>query len=316
MRLFAALFNITDGIFVGRVLGGGASAAVNSVATLYLLSTGVGLMIGMGASVIASISLSKNEKTEARTIMTQSVVISTLFLLLCTFLIVMFPENVLRMSGCPDQLMPLAKDYLMGFISFFSINALIVSCGFFVRLSGAPNFAMWSVGISAVINLVLDYIFIFKLEWGMFGAAFATGIGTTVGVIMMIAFLFMKSNLLHFEFKKVFNDLYHNIRSILKIGFASLICEAAIASMMICGNFVFMSKMGAVGVAAFGIACYFFPIIFMVYNAISQSAQPIISFNYGESKIESVNNVFAIVLKKALIFGSVLIRITFLMCSM
>ncbi len=309
--ILTALFTITDGIFVGRGLGSDALAAVNIVAPLYLISTGIGLMFGMGGSVIASIHISKGEIEAARLKMTQSLVISTIFLLLCTCVIFMFPEFILRLSGCSDILMPLAKDYLMGFITFFSINALIVSCGFFVRLSGAPNYSMWCVAIAAIVNLTLDYLFIFIFKMGMFGAAFATGIGTSAGVAMMIFFLSRRSNLLNFKTDHFSHNLLANIRDIIKVGFASLICEAAIASMIICGNFVFMSQMGEKGVAAFGIACYLSPIIFMVYNAIAQSAQPIISYNYGESKNKRANSAFKLALNSAVIFGSLLLLITY-----
>ena len=133
--------------------------------------------------------------------------------------------------------------------------------------------------IAALINIVLDYLWIFVFGWGIFGAALATGVGTLLGCAMMIGFLLKKSSKLHFVRiklnRKSLRMTVRNTAYMCNLGFSSFLCELAIASMMLCGNYVFMHYMGEDGVAAFSIACYFFPIIFMMYNSIAQSAQPI-----------------------------------------
>ena len=148
----------------------------------------------------------------------------------------------------------------------------------------------------------------------MFGAALATGIGTLIGVIMMIIFLSRKSNSLHFiaikMSRKSMKLTFRNVKYMCNLGFSSFLCELAIASMMLCGNYVFMREMGEDGVAAFSIACYFFPIIFMLYNSIAQSAQPILSYNYGANLKSRVKETLRVALQTALICGAVLITIT------
>ena len=187
--LFTALFTITDGIFVGRGLGSDALAAVNITAPLFLLATGLGLMFGMGASIVASIHLASGKIKVARINVTQSIAVTALLMALMTLFVLLFPELLLSLLGCSDRLAPLAIDYLNGFVPFLITFALISACGFFVRLNGAPNYAMLCSVVSAVINIALDYILIFVLKWGMFGAAFATGIGTSIGVVMMLIYL-------------------------------------------------------------------------------------------------------------------------------
>ena len=317
--LFNAVFIITDGIFVGHGLGSDALAAINIAAPLFLFSTGIGLMFGMGASIVASIHLSAGKAKAARINMTQALLVSSLFLLLCTVLVLLFTEEVLVLFGCSERLMELGKYYIYGFVPFLTTNALIVSAGFFVRLSGAPRYAMICSIIAAIINIILDYLWIFVFKWGMFGAALATGVGTLVGVLLMLVFLFKKKNTLHFiRIKLSKNSLRLTMRNVgymCNLGFSSFLCELAIASMMLCGNYVFMHYMGEDGVAAFSIACYFFPIIFMMYNSIAQSAQPIISYNYGAQLPQRVNQTFRIALKTALMFGSSLILLTILFDS-
>ena len=312
--LFSAVFIITDGIFVGHGLGSDALAAINIVAPLFLFSTGIGLMFGMGASIVASIHLSTGKNKAARINMTQALSVSSIFLLLCTIVVLFFPDEVLYLFGCSERLLAPGKDYLYGFVPFLTTNALICSAGFFVRLSGAPRYAMTCSVVAALINILFDYLFIFVFKWGMFGAAFATGIGTLVGVVMMIIFLSKRSNVLHFirikMSKKSMQLTWRNTVYVCNLGFSSFLCELAIASMMLCGNYVFMREMGEDGVAAFSIACYFFPIIFMLYNSIAQSAQPIISYNYGANLKGRVKETLRVALKTALICGSTLIIIT------
>ncbi len=312
--LFNAVFVITDGIFVGHGLGSDALAAVNIAAPLFLFSTGIGLMFGMGASIVASIHLSTGKLKAARINMTQALAISTLFLLICSTLVLIFPDQVLRIFGCSDRLLELGRDYIYGFVPFLATNALIVSSGFFVRLSGAPRFAMVCSITAAVINIVLDYLWIFVFQWGMFGAALATGVGTLIGVLMMLVYLFRSSNKLHFvRIKMSRNSMRLTLRNttyVCNLGFSSFMCELAIASMMLCGNYVFMAYMGEEGVAAFSIACYFFPLIFMLYNSIAQSAQPIISYNYGANLPTRVTQTFRVALKTALIVGVTIVGFT------
>ena len=119
----------------------------------------------------------------------------------------------------------------------------------------------------------------------MTGAAVATGIGEIVGCLLMIAYLLRYSprirlGKLKFSRKSI-QLTARNSGYIIRLGFSAFLGEAAIGVMMLTGNYVFVSYLGTNGVAAFSIMCYFFPIIFMVFNAIIQSAQPIISFNHG-----------------------------------
>lgn len=313
--LFTAVFTITDGIFVGQGIGSEALAAINIVAPLYLFSTGIGLMFGMGGSVVASIHLAAGKVKVARINVTQAILAALLLMLVVTIITLTFSEQILRASGCSDQLLPLSQSYLFGFAPFMGAYALMNSCGFYVRLSGAPKYAMISALIAAVINIVLDYLFIFIFKWGMFGAAVATSLGTLVGMLMMLLYLLQTKHLLHVIrmklSKKSFLLTVRNVKYMCKVGSSSLLCELAIATMLICGNYAFMQYMGENGVAAFSIACYFFPIIFMVYTSIAQSAQPIISFNYASGANQRVNHAFSLALKTALSFGVLVMVLTF-----
>lgn len=312
--VFSAGFVITDGIFVGRGLGSDALAAVNITAPLFLLTVAVGLMFGVGASVVASIHLSQGKVKAARINVTQAVFVSSLLLVLFSVLVCSFRESAAVWLGSSGKLLPAVLEYMDWFVPFLAFSALLNSGMFFVRLDGSPNYAMLCNAIPAVINIVLDYLFIFVFGWGMMGAAFASGLGMLVGAVMIIVYLSRRCHVIHFCRIKLSGKsvrlTLRNVGYMCKLGSSAFLCEASIASMMFFGNYVFMNYLGEDGVAAFSIACYFFPIIFMVYNAIAQSAQPIISYNFGLGNGRRVRKTFRLALFTALACGLICLLAT------
>lgn len=311
---FSAVFVITDGIFVGQGIGSDALAAVNITAPLFLISTGIGLMFGVGASVVASIHLSQGKLKTARINVTQAVVVSSLFLAVLWGVVCLFAPQVAVWLGSSERLLPLAVEYMYWFLPFLVFSALLSSGMFFVRLDGSPNYAMLCNAIPAVVNILLDYVFIFILKWGMMGAALATSLGYILGAGMIVLYLSRRRNVIHFcrvkLSKKSMRLTWRNVKYMCHLGVSTFLCEAAIACMMFAGNYVFIHYLGEDGVAAFSIACYFFPIIFMVYNAIGQSAQPILSYNFGAGDTMRVRSAFRLALGTAVTCGLVFFALT------
>lgn len=312
--VFSAAFVITDGIFVGKGVGSDALAAVNITAPLFLINTGVGLMFGVGASVVASIHLSQGKVKAARINVTQAVVVSSLFLALLSGVVCLFAPRVAVLLGSSERLLPLALEYIYWFVPFLVFSALLSSGMFFIRLDGSPNYAMLCNAIPAVINIALDYLFIFVFGWGMMGAALATSLGYIVGAVMILAYLSCRTNVVRFcrikLSKKSMRLTWRNVRYMCNLGMSAFLCEGAIACMMFAGNYVFIRYLGEDGVAAFSIACYFFPIIFMVYNAIGQSVQPILSYNFGSGDSGRVRSAFRLALGTAVVCGAVFFALT------
>ncbi|MDD3038658.1 MATE family efflux transporter [Bacteroides sp.] len=316
--VFSAIFVITDGIFVGKGIGSDALAAVNITAPLFMITTGIGLMFGVGASVVASIHLSQGKRKAASINITQALAASAIIILVMSALCFYFVEPLARLLGSSERLMPDVVEYMIWYVPFLVFYVLLNAGMFYIRLDGSPNYAMLCNAVSAVLNIILDYIFIFEFGWGLMGAAFATSLGITVGSLMTIIYLTRYScciSLCRIKLSK--NSMLLTIRNIsymVKLGTSAFISEASIACMMFLGNYVFIRHLGEDGVAAFSIVCYFFPIIFMVYNAIAQSAQPIISYNFGANLHERVRKTLHLSICTALLCGVCFFIITAL-CS-
>ena len=300
---------VADGIFVGHGVGSDGIAAVNIYVPLLMLFQGVGLMIGIGCSVVASIHLSRAKVKAARLNVTQAMIIVTALTLLLSLLIVVFPDRTACLLGSSDRLLPLVKDYLLWFTPALVFQMWTAVGLFVIRLDGAPKLAMWCSVVAALLNVVLDWLFIFPLGWGVMGAAFATAISVSVGGVIVVVYLSFFARTLRFcPLKRSRKSLRLSLRNVgyqCRIGSSALLGEATLAMLMFVGNLTFMHYLGDDGVGAFGIACYYIPFVFMVGNAIAQSAQPIISYNFGAGVRERVIEAAQIALATAVVCGAV-----------
>ena len=305
-----------DGIFVGHGVGSDGIAAVNICVPLLMLFTGIGLMVGAGCSVVASIQLSRGKSKSARLNVTQALLFVTIVALIPSVLMMAFPAETARMLGSSEHLLPMVTDYLLWFVPSWVFQIWITVSLFVIRLDGAPKLAMLCSLITAVINVVLDWLFIFPFGWGVMGAAFATSISIMAGgLVAMVYLLFYARHLRLQPLKWSVKSLRLSVRNIgyqCRIGPSALLGEATLAVLMFVGNQVFMSYLGDDGVGAFGIACYYIPFVFMVGNAIAQSAQPIISYNFGAGQPDRVRKALHLAIRTALICGISFFIITFL----
>ena len=308
------VLNITDGAFVGHGVGSDALAAVNIVAPLFLLSGGMGLMLGIGCSVVASIHLSHDNRHAADLNITQGILASLVSGIVLSAVVLSAQEWVCRLFGCTDRLMPLACSYLRWIALFMPLNMFGTTAMFMVRLDGSPRFAMAVNCTAAGLNILLDWLFVFPLQMGLEGAAIATSLSfgvCTLPVLYYVARLSRSVRLCRIKLSATSRRLtLRNLGYQCQIGFSALLGDLAIASVLIVGNYNFVKYLGEDGVAAYSVACYCLPIAFMMGNAIVQSVQPIVSFAYGHG--DSVRMRAATRLAVGTAVGMGLLGMTFL----
>lgn len=306
----ASIMTTIDGVFVGHGVGSDALAAVNIFAPFWLLMNGIGLLFGIGCSVVASIHISQGNVKAACINVTQTIIYGVLFTSLICLVISVFSVQTARLLGASDRLLPYVLDY-QGWLAYALPAIFLESVGLLViRLDGSPKYAMYTSAFPAVVNVVLDYVFLFVLHRGLEGVAIATLIGCWTGGAMVLVYMFFFPKTIKFyRLKMSFKSFRLSLRNLgyqFRLGVSAFLGEASIAVLMFVGNYVFMDYLGEDGVAAFSIACYVLPFIFMTGNAISQSAQPIISYNHGAGDNARVQDARRISIVTALFLGLLL----------
>ncbi len=298
-----------DGIFIGHSVGSDGIAAVNIVIPVQMLLTGIGLMIGAGCSVIASLCLAHGRQRMAQINVTQAMLAVSVIALLIMAWMLFDPETTARQLGSSEHLLPMVVDYMVWYVPSWVFLVWTSVALFVIRLDGAPNVAMACSLVAAILNIILDWLFMFPFGWGIMGAAFATSISTAAGGVVAIVYLLFKAcHLRLISLRMSIKDARLCLRNMInqcRIGSSALLGEATMAVLMFMGNQVFMRYLGDDGVGAFGIACYYTPFVFMVGNAIAQSAQPIISYNFGLGSKGRMREAEKVALVTAVICGLV-----------
>ena len=313
--VFNMAFLITDGIFVGHGIGPHGLAAVNLVAPIMMLINGLGMMLGMGASVIAAIHLSRGEGAEARYTTTVAFAAGVGLSLLMGVVCYAFPEGILGMLGAQGSQYAPTYEYYMWFIPT-CLLIMVESIGLFViRLDGSPRYAMLANMIPALVNIAFDYIFIIPCGWGLMGASLATDLGGLVATVMVAYYMFFKADKLRIADRRSCEDrqrmhrdgksLWQCLVAIVRSGATGLLGELSVSVLMLTGNLMFLHYLGNDGIAAYSVACYLFPLLYMVFSAVAQSAQPIISYNHGCGASGRVKEMLAFSIRVSLLMGLV-----------
>ena len=305
--VFASLFTVADGIFVGQGVGSNALAAINIVAPLFLMTTGIALMFGAGVSVVASIHLSKGNNRAANITITQAFEVATLLITILAVTIYFFRIPFLRLMGCSDALLSLGEQYLIPILPGCIFIIIQIIGTFVIRLDGSPKYAASLEVIPGFLNIFLDWLFVFPMQMGIAGSAIASTISCAAAAGMVIGYMLLSTRTVKMiRLKLTLTSLYLTARNtgyMARSGFSSMLGELAMSMILLTGNYVFMKGLGEDGVAAFSVACYLYPIVFMVNNSVAQSAQPIISFNYGTGNKYRVQRAFRISIRTATICG-------------
>lgn len=295
-----SLYTIVDGIFIGKYLGAKEIAAVNIVMPYVNISFALGIMIAVGGGTIIAIRLGEGDIKEANRIYS----LSTQFFMVLGGLLgtlgVFFPRQMVKILGANDVIIDSAEKYLF-IISFFTLFYLL-SYGFeiFIRIEGNPAYSMLCNLAGAIINIVLDYIFIVHLHWGIGGAALATGMAQLGTALSLGGYLAFKAKKLKFRFTKF--D-FRAIGALCFNGSSEFLTEIATGIVIMAFNINIMRMIGEKGVSAFGIIGYISTLVTMTMIGFSQGLQPIISYNYGAEKYKRIKKVLKIGIGTVTILG-------------
>ncbi len=281
--LFMALYQIIDGIMVGRRLGADALASINVLYPIFALMSGIAVMIGIGGNARIAVLLGAGDDKKASRILGLIVLIGVIIGILFGSLNLIFMPQILNLLGSFEgNLGVLAGQYLMGFIPFYVFLILMFILEQSVRNDGSPNLASGVMAGCALLNIALDYIFLFVLDIGIIGASLASGISQTVGGLIFVIYFIKKSKNKKSGLLFAKPILNMNIfKGIVINGSSELFNSIAIGITTFLFNRMIITNVGAIGVASFSVVQYLLMIGMFITLGIGNGCQPIFSYNHG-----------------------------------
>ena len=299
-NLFNAIYNIVDQVFIGHTIGYLGNAATNIAYPLTTLSTAIGFMLGVGAAAGYNLNLGNRKQDQAKKIVGTAVSSMIICGVVLCILVAIFLKPLMIAFGATEEILPYVMTYAG--ITLIGFPFLLISTGGspLIRGDGNAKYAMACVLTGTVINIVLDYTFIYICGWGIAGAAWATVIGQVISAVMMLVY-FPRFKHVHFEAHD-FIPRWDLFILVCKLGFASF---AYLMSMLITQIVLnnLLKKYGdlsaygsAVAIAIAGIMTKINMIFTAVVTGIVQGSQPIISFNYGAKKYRRVRDTTRLLL--------------------
>lgn len=307
--LVSAIYNIVDQIFIGNIVGHLGNAATTVSFPITTISTAIALLLGIGTASNYSLykGMGDDERAE-RTVATG--ITGLLFFAGIEMAVVLgFLTPLLKLFGASENIFTYAYDYA-------SITSLAIVCIVFstalshiIRADGSPKYSMFLNVTGALLNVVLDYIFMVNLNMGIKGAAWATFIGQTVSFLLAIYYIFfMKDKPIRAkDFKIHTNELL----AILKLGSAACINQLAMVVVQIVMNNVMtsygaMSKYGPdIPLAAVGIASKLYIVLIGFNIGLAQGGQPIIGYNYGAKVYRRVKDTYLTTVKVSIVYSTI-----------
>lgn len=287
--VISALYAIIDGIFIGRGVGADGLAAITLAYPIINLGVALSFLFGMGGATLMSLH-PKNIKFR-NTCFSHLVTLNIISYLILVAITFIFNDKLMLLMGSNERLLPMVKEYLYTCVVAMIFLMLSNSLNAVVRNDKAPLYAFISMIVGAITNIVLDWVFIIKLGWGLFGGALATGIGQFLSFLILIWYFIHSKTTIKYKFEKIKLVFLINI---VYIGFPSFTIEFAAAVTNTLLNKTFMEYLGGLGVAAFSIVAYICYIFRMVFSGFGQALQPIASFNYGIKLHDRVKKIFKI----------------------
>lgn len=293
-----SLYTIVDGIFVSKGVGELALAAVNISMPFINFVFAISVLFSTGASTVIAMYLGKKDLENANKAFSLNLFTITILAIIITVTSILGLDYLAKVLGATPDTIGYVKDYLF-IISLFNIFFIVsYSLEVIVKADGFPFLATIGVVISAITNIVLDYIFVIKLGYGVKGAAVATGIAQVLSTVFFLShFLRKKSTLRFVKFKFSFNT----IKRIISLGFPDCTSELSVGIVTILFNQTLLRLIGQDALISYSVICYVNTLILMTMIGITQGAQPLISFYFGAGEIDNVNHLLKLGLKTVLI---------------
>ncbi len=278
-----SLYSIVDGLFVAKGVGDYAMAAVNLAVPFTNVMFSIAVTFAVGTSTILSIYLGQGNREHANRLFSQNLVLLVIIGLTITALVLVFLEPFALLLGAEEETLGYTMSYLRGLAPFATCFIVSYNLEILVKTDGRPMLAILTVCIGCLTNCVLDYVAIFVLNWGAWGAAFATGLSQLLTCIIYVTHFFGKHTTFHLVRFRPEGSIY---RRLIPIGLADGVTELCNGVMIFLFNHVILRCIGTDGLVSYTIIAYTNTLVVNIMLGVSQGSQPLVSFQYGRKDPE------------------------------
>ena len=290
MMIFTSIYGVVDGVFVSNCVGSDAFAAVNLIMPIIMILGSVGFMIGTGGSAIVSKTLGEGKKEKANEYFSMLVYLCVVSGVILSVIGIIFTGPIAVLLGAKGSI---AKDCVTyGRTVFFMLTGLFLQNAFqsFLVVAEKPKLGLFVTVLAGFTNMFLDFLFVYVLRFGVFGAALATGISQFVGsVIPIIYFAGGKNNVLKLTKCRFNKDII--IKTCIN-GSSEMVTNMSMSLVNILYNMQLMKYIGTNGVVAYGIIMYVGFIFVGTYMGYAVGSAPVISYHYGAGNKDELKNLF------------------------
>ena len=269
---------LADTFFIARAMGAEGLAALNFSISIYSIIHGIGLMVGIGGATRFCILKARCRHKRADIAFAESFRLGLSAGTILAGIGLFASYQLASMLGADSSTLPMTTTYLrtiLCFAPFFISNNILIA---FARNDSAPRLSMAAMLAGSLSNIILDYIFIFPLDMGMFGAAFATGLAPIISMGILSFHFFKRKNNFVFMSRKV---SFSSVLDILTLGLSAFVTELSSAVALITFNLVILGLKGNSGVAAYGIVANLALVAISIFTGIAQGSQPLVSCGHG-----------------------------------
>ncbi|MCD7892805.1 MAG: MATE family efflux transporter [Erysipelotrichaceae bacterium] len=296
-QIVTLIYNLVDRMYIGRLDNGAmAMAAIGLCVPLTTIINAFNGLFGRGGSPLSSIRLGENNKEEADRILSNSFISLVICSLTITIVVALFKDPILYLFGASNETIGYARDYITIYSMGTIFIQLTIGLNCFINAQGFTSFTMRNVIIGALLNIILDPIFINVLGLGVKGAALATVIAQGVSCMLVLSFMFGKKSILHIR-KAYLKPNLRILKQIISLGLSPFFMSSTEGLLTICFNQQLLLYGGNLAVSSMTIMSSMFQFILMPIEGVAQGSQPIISYNYGAKSSQRVKDTISLALK-------------------
>ncbi|MEZ8087930.1 MATE family efflux transporter [Vibrio sp. 1S139] len=300
--LIKSLFIMGDALVIGLGVGSDGLGAIAIITPPFSIFTAIAMMVGIGGAAKMSIETGKGSTESNQLLFSQSILLTVVLSSLTVIGSFVWLDELLTLIGASGNIALLAHDYMSAMLPFFVVYSLAWVISSFIRNDANPKLATYAMSIGAIINLLLDYIFIMEIDMGMKGAAYGTAIAQTLIVLILLSHFVRKQGSLRFNLQGIGLS---RAREIMSIGTPTFFIELTTAMTIVLFNYVLLTQFGEKYIIAYGLTTNVGVFALFVMVGIAQACQPIISFNHGAERPERVNEILKLGMKAAIGSGTV-----------